>query len=109
MPRLTPLHRRVNAASNHAIRDSILADADAMNAVRRANEADVALFEHVARVIYPRQRKRASRTQVSVDGFKAAIAAEPRQFNRRFFANGAYRYLVYKPSVSAYRLFKRAA
>lgn len=109
LPWFTPLHRRVNAASDHAIRDAILADADAMNAVRRANEADVALFEHVARVVFPRQRKRASRTQVSVDGFKAAVAAEPRQFNCQFFANGAYRYLVYKPSVSAYRLCNSAA
>jgi len=109
LPRFTPLHRRVNAASSHAIRDAILADADAMTAVRRANEADAALFEYVERVIYPRQQRLAGRTQVAVADFKSAAAAEPRQFNGRFVANGAYRYLIYKPSVSAYRLFSRAA
>ncbi|MES1924661.1 sulfotransferase family 2 domain-containing protein [Salinisphaera sp. T31B1] len=99
LPRFTPLQRRVNAASDHRIRDAVLADPQAMAEVAAANEADSAVFEYVQRELYPRQQRLAGRTQVAV-----SAADRPRQFNARFFANGAYRYLVYKPAVSAYRL-----
>jgi len=107
LPRFTPLQRRVNAASDHSIRDAVLADTQAMTKLARANEADRALFDYVAKDIYPRQRREASRCTVSVSGMEQAFAQEPRQFNRRFFTNGAYRYLVYKPAVSVYRLLAR--
>ncbi len=105
LPRFTPLQRRVNAASDHGIRDAILEDDKAMSAVARANTADVALFEYVSRVVYPRQQRAASRCQVSVAGLRRSMSDQPRQFNARFVTNGIYRYLVYKPVVSTYRLF----
>ncbi|GAB3675198.1 sulfotransferase family 2 domain-containing protein [Salinisphaera aquimarina] len=108
LPRFTPLQRRVNAASDHAIRDALLADNEAMDAVRQANRLDSALFEHVAGVIYPRQQRQAARVSVAVTAGKPRpVERSPRQFNARFLANGVYRYLVYKPAVSAYQLVNR--
>lgn len=106
LPRFTPLQRRVNAASDHTIRDAILADDKAMMAVRRANAEDIRVFDYVQREVFPRQQKAAARSQVAVDG-RASAGLSPRQFNAHFLANGLYRYLVYKPAVTGYRLMAR--
>lgn len=103
LPRFAPLLRRVNAASDHAIRDALLADDKAMATVRAANTLDLQVFEYVQREVFLRQQQEASRTQVAVDGL-ASPRISARQFNTRFASNGLYRYLIYKPAVAGYRV-----
>ena len=102
LPLFTPLARRVNAAGDQRIRDALLGDAAAMQAVHDANLEDQKVFDYVLREVYPRQQKAATRVSVGADGTASAGQAT-RQYNRRFFTNGLYRYTVYKPAVALWR------
>ena len=102
LPLFTPLARRVNAAGDQRIRDALIGDAAAMQAVHDANLEDQKVFDYVLREVYPRQQKAATRVSVGADGTASAGQAT-RQYNRRFFTNGLYRYTVYKPAVALWR------
>lgn len=103
LPCFTPLQRRVNAARDRRVGDAVKADEAAMTRIRAANRQDARVLDYVQREVYPEQRRAATRVSVAVSG-RASAGRSPRQFNTRFFANGLYRHLVYKPAVSVYRL-----
>ncbi|MBH03662.1 MAG: hypothetical protein CMP08_06000 [Xanthomonadales bacterium] len=84
------------------MQDALLGDNAAMQAVHDANLEDQKVFDYVVREVYPRQQKAATRVSVGANGTASAGRA-PRQYNRRFFTNGLYRYAVYKPAVALWR------
>lgn len=106
--RFTPLHKRVNAASNQRIRDAIAGDAKAMAAIHEANRQDARVLAYVVDELFPRQQRCASRAQVGPDG-RPTTGRAPRQYNARFVTNGLYRYLCYKPAVAAWKAFGNGA
>lgn len=92
---LTPVH--VNAASDNTLRDHILADPQRMALVRRANRRDQVLYDFARDQLFTRQLARFGQA------LQPAAPANKKGRSARSYANGAYRYLVYKPLVWGYR------
>jgi hypothetical protein len=89
---------RVNAAKDHSIRDKLRNDPHCLELLHEANALDIALYNHVKEVIYPRQQAL----------FGAGIAAGGKSLGRKrysaqWYLNAGYRQLVYKPLVWTYR------
>jgi hypothetical protein len=98
LPDIDLSSNRVNAAKEHSIRDKLRNDPRCLKLLREANALDIALYNHVKDVIYPRQRAL----------FSAGVAAgsESRgrtRYSAQWYVNASYRQLVYKPVVWAYR------
>lgn len=99
-PPIRPQRARINAAADNRIRDQLLADNDALARIRAVNQLDVALYDYVQRHLFPRSRRQCTRTTRS-------CATRQGTVNKGFVANVGYRYGVYKPAITAWRLGQR--
>lgn len=92
---------RVNAASDNRLRDRILADPKRVALLQQANQLDQALYDYARNTLFERQRERLHPLLTSAPD--SSRVRRRSSLSARSYANGAYRYLVYKPLIEIYR------
>ncbi|HEU4354061.1 MAG TPA: hypothetical protein VFT27_00590 [Actinomycetota bacterium] len=100
-PDLDIRYERANVAKSSRIAKELLSDPVTRRMIEEANQADLELYEHVVRELYPSfQRDFGDGLEAAVEGF----AGGPQGFSRRrLAAYGLKQRLVHRPALRLYR------